>query len=1285
MSAYNMETLEKSDRINYIRDAFKKAMHTQSKFMTGLTVNSKWEKFRDDKIYYSKPKLIKLYNEIWEHNKDMKSVSVIKKVKKEIKEQNSKIKSVVGARTKHDKKALGNIFKKSFITDFVNQSFEHVIKRIEHKLKDEYDANNKKYNLIAYIVFIYEITNKDDEKVTKYYHSETMYITSKNIIVGYMEETKAIFLKELEVNREISSSVFDKFLEIQISTARNKAIAGKSFIELPLWVKNKRCCVNIKNKDDMCFKWSLLAYKHFDNIKSKDRNETYNYKKYWDTIVEPDDVSYPVKLNDIYLWEKANNLKINVIKIIDGEQDFKNEYTTNTFNENVVNLLLIEDGDSAHYVWVKNINGLYASKTTHTTKYVCSQCLCKSFSTHEMLEEHIKHKLCQSFNAEKQPCKLIMPKEGENVMQFRGHNNEFMHPFHVIADFESTLEKVEDDKNKFTQKYQQHVQNSYGLKYSCIHDQYSEPIQIFNSSDPEEVSKTFIEDLERLAEKSYQLTQLNKTNIKISDKENKKHLKADCCEKCLQCFAFDYDKENKNMQKVRHHDHISGKFIGSYCNGCNLQYQYKRFLPVYLHNLKGYDSHLFVKSLFKYGYKPEDGVKQKENITCIPNNEERYISFSKLIKVDEYTDKEKIVRPVMYEIRFLDTLSFMATSIDSLSENLKKDCKTIEQKREVFKNVSEQFDDDNEFEMMIKKGIYPYDYIDKYARLHETNLPPQKSFDSILNNSQCSDKAYEQAKLVWDTFDCKTMMDYHNLYLITDVLLLADIWANFRNVCYKNYGLDCVYYYTAPSLSFDAMLKYTKIKLELLTDIEMFEFVESGIRGGISQISTRHAVANNKYMKEYDESKEDSYIVYLDANNLYGGAMCEYLPYKDFKWNSDEWDKDKIMSIGDKDEIGYLFSVDLSIDESLHDHMNNYPPCPENISIEKSFLSDWQQESYRKSNIKKLCCTFFDKKDYVVNYRYLKLVLSLGVKLEKVNKVLQYEQKAFLKDYIMLNTNLRKASKNEFEKDFYKLMNNSVFGKTMENVRNRINFKLINTEKQALNVKNMKRFTIFNDDLVGLHLNKNEVKLCKPIYLGQNILDDSKLTMYDFHYNFMLKKVKRENIDLLFTDTDSLCYHIRKQDIFEIIKENNTLFDLSNYPKDHELYDDTNNKALGKFKNESPTQISEFIGLRAKLYTFSVDGEKKSHNKCKGVKSCVAKNEITIDDYRNTLYSRNSKSVMQNGIRSYQHEIYTEKVRKIALSCNDDKVHILDNNIYTVNHGHYSNTKIIGIVGALPQ
>ena len=194
-------------------------------------------------------------------------------------------------------------------------------------------------------------------------------------------------------------------------------------------------------------------------------------------------------------------------------------------------------------------------------------------------------------------------------------------------------------------------------------------------------------------------------------------------------------------------------------------------------------------------------------------------------------------------------------------------------------------------------------------------------------------------------------------------------------------------------------------------------------------------------MSDYDKSLMDSYILYLDANNLYGYAMCEYLPYNNFKWNDEEWNEEKIMSLDDKGKKGYLFSVDLSLPDDQHDYFNNYPLCPENMSINKEDLNEWQQENYNETKIQKLCLTFNDKKNYVINYRYLKLALSLGYQLKGINKVIEYSQSDFLSKYIMLNTNLRIKSTNDFEKDFYKLMNNSVFGKTMENVRNRINFR----------------------------------------------------------------------------------------------------------------------------------------------------------------------------------------------------------------------------------------------------
>ena len=484
-------------------------------------------------------------------------------------------------------------------------------------------------------------------------------------------------------------------------------------------------------------------------------------------------------------------------------------------------------------------------------------------------------------------------------------------------------------------------------------------------------------------------------------------------------------------------------------------------------------------------------------------------------------------------------------------------------------------------------------------------------------------------------------------------------------------------------------VKYNKVfEIGLITDMEIYLFVKSGICGGLYQISQRYAKANNKYIPEtYNKNAIDEYIIYLDANNLYGGAMVKYLPQGNFEWNHDIWTNDKILQIKDDSSTGYLFDVNIHYPEHLHDLHNGYALAAENIMIPTSYLNTWQQideiaedgkTKYRKDGtIGKLCTSFNDKINYPINYRLLKLYIQLGLEI-KVNRVLQFDQSNFMKSYIMKNTNERKNAKNDFEKDFYKLMNNSVYGKTMENVRNRINFKLVSSEKEALSCRNQKqKFTIFNENLVGVHLLKTEVKLNKPIFIGQCVLDESKFIMQDFHYNFMQKKFSPKNIEVMMTDTDSLVYNIKNEDPYKVIAENKYMFDLASYPKDHELYDPTNNKVIGKFKDESISNgvhyIKEFVALRAKLYAYSQTNDDEEHKKCKGVKRQVVKKDITLQNYKEALFQGKDMKVKMNTFRSYGHQIYTEQITKTALSRNDDKTFILEEQIHCRTFGHYKN------------
>jgi len=229
----------------------------------------------------------------------------------------------------------------------------------------------------------------------------------------------------------------------------------------------------------------------------------------------------------------------------------------------------------------------------------------------------------------------------------------------------------------------------------------------------------------------------------------------------------------------------------------------------------------------------------------------------------------------------------------------------------------------------VRKGVFPYDWFHSLEKLSERNLPPKESFYSKLNDCDITDKDFEHALKVWKHFKMTTFREYHDLYLKTDVLLLADVFENFRNVCMKNYELDPAWYYTAPGLAWDACLKKTGVQLELLSDPDMLLMIEQGIRGGVSMISKRYAKANNKYMGEkFNPNEKSKFIQYLDANNLYGWAMSLPLPVRGFKWMTDlkNW-----REFSDQEGRGCILAVDLEYPKKLHDLHNEYPLAPERI------------------------------------------------------------------------------------------------------------------------------------------------------------------------------------------------------------------------------------------------------------------------------------------------------------------------------------------------------------------
>ena len=930
-------------------------------------------------------------------------------------------------------------------------------------------------------------------------------------------------------------------------------------------------------------------------------------------------IEYPVSLKDLNKFENQNPTISITVFGFKGKSIYPLRNSDNIDREHKIRLMLIEKDGVQHYCLVKNVSCLLSSQVSkHKEKsYFCDRCL-NPFWCEQSLNKHLEY--CSNHEA----VKIEMPEKGD-ILKFKNYYKGEKVPFIIYADTESLIKSLQtcepSPQSSYTKKYQKHEPISFSYYIKCFDDNVFKPR--LRSYTGEDAMQKFVEWLENDVK---EIANIPEVDMIFGKKEAERYNKETKCWIC---------KGELDNDKVRDHCHFTGRYHGAAHNSCNLEYRKPNFTPVVFHNLSGYDSHLFIKNLgFTAG-----------NIDCIPNNEERYISFTKNIEVGSYMNSEGETKPKCHKIRFIDSFKFMAASLDSLVNNLLEDA---------FNNLKRYYTGDK-LSLVMRKGVYPYEYMDTLERLKETKLPPKEAFYSKLNNEDISDEDYAHAQKVWRVFKMEHFQDYHNLYNKTDVLLLSDVFESFRNICIKNYKLDPAHYYTAPGLAWDACLKMTDVKLELLSDIDMLLMVEKGIRGGVSMISNRYGAANHKYMGDkFNPSEPSKYLTYLDANNLYGAAMSMKLPTHGFKWMND-----KELTIWEK--YPCILEVDLEYPKELHDLHNDYPLAPEQIEVNK---------------VEKLIHNLWDKEKYVLHYKNLKQYLDLGLELTCIHRGIKFEESEWLKSYIDMNTELRTKANNNFEKDFFKLMNNSVFGKTMENIRNRVNINLVNDREKAkkLTAKpNFNHLNIFCEELIAVHMKRTELKFDKPVYLGMCILDLSKTIMYEFHYNYIKKKYG-DKAKLLFTDTDSLMYEIKTEDFYKDISGDvKDRFDTSDYPPNHPSGIPTgcNKKVLGVFKDEvAGRYIEEFVGLRAKLYLYKMF-EGKESKKCKGVKKSVVNKSITHEDYKNCLFTGKEQLRKMNVIRSYKHEVYTEVVNKIALCCGDDKRYIQEGLTDTLALWHY--------------
>ena len=641
---------------------------------------------------------------------------------------------------------------------------------------------------------------------------------------------------------------------------------GGSYIESPKWLKDQKSTVNQKNNDYKCFQYATTLALNFDKITSHPERikkiKSFINKYNWN------DISFPATRKDWNRFEVNNkNVALNIPYVPFNTKKIEIAYKSkyNLVRDNQIILLMISNGENWHYLAVKSLSRLLRGITSnHDVDYYCLNCF-HSYGTENKLNAH--KEVCENHDY----CSIEMPSN--NLINYNKGEKSLKLPFIIYADLECLLEKISTCYNNpnlsSTTKINQHVPSGYSIFTNCSFDKSYNNLSHYRGED---CMKRFCKDLKDHATRTVDfkrkfITPLTKDEEDSYDKKNTCHI-------CMK----DLDSD-----KVKDHCYFTGKYRGTAHNTCNLKYKIPKNIPVIFHNGSTYDYHFIIREL---------ASKFDGNFECLGENTEKCITFS--VPIKKRIENKNI--DITYKIKFIDSFRFVATSLSKLVNNLTEgihndkcnkcesnlcfvnamnetltfecvDCKK-EYKKDLNKKLIERFSnvyefcnyDMNKFMILLRKGVYPYEYMDEWDKFNEKELPSKGSFYSNLTMEDISDTDYAHANNVFKKFDIKNLGEYHDLYVRSDTLLLADVFENFRNACMKNYELDPAHFVSLPGLAWQACLKKANVELELITDYDMLLMIEDGIRGGICNAIQRYAKANNKYMNDHNKNKESSYI-----------------------------------------------------------------------------------------------------------------------------------------------------------------------------------------------------------------------------------------------------------------------------------------------------------------------------------------------------------------------------------------------------------------------------------------
>ncbi|CAL1297347.1 unnamed protein product [Larinioides sclopetarius] len=639
----------------------------------------------------------------------------------------------------------------------------------EEKLKSEIEGKGAvKWYGVVKAVFKRKRDDREEERCTPYFRSSVQIelvpdTVGDHIPLAFTKISEAVD----EFLRRGSGWILDKIVHFELCVAKYHPLRASSYIPLPKKLAEKKAVLNIQNEDQKCLVWCLIAHKM--NVHTHDSFRVSHYTPH-EQDIKLDGVACPVLLNKIPTVERLNNLRINVFGY--EENQVFPLYISKREDMDCVNLLLIATEESQHYCLIRNMSRLLGDLTKHDgRRHYCYRYLHR-FAKAETLEEHFKY--CNAHS----PQHIKMPEKGENIIKFVNVHYQQPLPYIIYADFESLIVKEVHTKGN-TETIARHVACGYAYIIIGPDGRSVKPITVYRGENA--VQHFMINILKEKDELAAKLTSI--VPIIMTPQDELNFRSATHCSICKKVLKGD---------RVRDHDHLTGRYRGALHSSCNLKFRLSKKIPVVFHNLRNYDGHLIMQEIGK--------LKDYE-ISVVPTTMEKYITFSLSKKYNK----------IKVSLNFIDSYQFLSTSLEKLVQNL-----TVNK----FIILKENFPH-RDISLLLRKGVYPYEYMDSFQKFEEPGLPSIQSFESILTGSGISVDDYRHAQSVWDYFHLKNMGDYHDLYVKSDVLQLADVFENFRKLCQIYYGLDCVHLFTAPGLAWQSSLKMTDQPLELFTDINI--------------------------------------------------------------------------------------------------------------------------------------------------------------------------------------------------------------------------------------------------------------------------------------------------------------------------------------------------------------------------------------------------------------------------------------------------------------------------------